>query len=62
MMPWDRRTERHSARKRRLEREAQREKEEQHRLDREKYNAIDQYLLSDDQQVGNVCRVSNEAK
>lgn len=36
---------------RRLEREAQREKEEEMKLEREKYNAIDQYLLSGDEQV-----------
>ncbi|XP_071402446.1 uncharacterized protein [Centroberyx affinis] len=51
MMPWDIRTESHSAKRRRLEREAQREEEEQRRLDREKYNAIDQYLLSGDEKV-----------
>ena len=50
-MPWDRRTESHSAKCRRLEKEDQREKEEQRSLDREKYNSIDQYLLSGDQQV-----------
>ncbi|XP_070978142.1 uncharacterized protein [Oncorhynchus clarkii lewisi] len=51
VMPWDRRTESHSAKCRRLEKEDQREKEEQRSLDREKYNSIDQYLLSGDQQV-----------
>ncbi|XP_041821593.1 uncharacterized protein LOC121626912 [Chelmon rostratus] len=51
LMPWDIRTERQSAKKRRLEREAQRKKEAMRRLDREKYNCIDQYLLSEDEQV-----------
>ncbi|XP_030018609.1 uncharacterized protein LOC115438877 [Sphaeramia orbicularis] len=51
MMPWDIRTESKSAMKRRLEREAQREKEQRMKLDREKYNAIDQYLLSGDDQM-----------
>ncbi|XP_054863824.1 uncharacterized protein LOC118470977 [Amphiprion ocellaris] len=51
LMPWDLRTESQSAKKRRLEREAQREKEEKMRLDREKFNSIDQYLLSGDEQV-----------
>ncbi|XP_030194589.1 uncharacterized protein LOC115529741 [Gadus morhua] len=50
-MPWDFRTESRSSRGRRLEREARREREEQSRIDREKYNAIDQYLLSGDKQV-----------
>ncbi|XP_041738212.1 uncharacterized protein si:ch211-212k18.6 [Coregonus clupeaformis] len=47
VMPWDRRTDSQSAKWRRLEREA----EEQRKLDREKYNSVDQYLLSGDQQV-----------
>lgn len=51
VMAWDIRTERQSAKKRRLKREAQREKEEKMRLDREKNNSIDQYLLSGDEQV-----------
>ncbi|XP_071334325.1 uncharacterized protein [Trachinotus anak] len=51
LMPWDVRTESQSERKRRLEREAQREEEERRRLSREKYNSIDQYLLSGDEQV-----------
>ncbi|XP_076581752.1 uncharacterized protein LOC143317485 [Chaetodon auriga] len=51
LMPWDIRTESQSAKKRRLAREAQREKEAMRRLDREKYNCIDQYLLSGDEQV-----------
>ncbi|XP_029311219.1 uncharacterized protein LOC115023989 [Cottoperca gobio] len=51
LMPWDIRTENKSAKKRSLEREAQREKEAKRRLDREKYNSIDQYLLSGDEQV-----------
>ncbi|XP_070294555.1 uncharacterized protein [Salvelinus sp. IW2-2015] len=42
-MPWDRRTESHSAKCRRLEKEDQREEEEQRSLDREKYNSIDQW-------------------
>ncbi|XP_038586012.1 uncharacterized protein LOC119911275 [Micropterus salmoides] len=51
LMPWDIRTESQSAKKRRLEREAEREKEVKRRLDREKYNSIDQYVLSGDEQV-----------
>ncbi|KAG5844984.1 hypothetical protein ANANG_G00133960 [Anguilla anguilla] len=51
VMPWDRRTETHSAKRRRRERRAQRERETQRRLDREKHNAVDQYLLSGDEQV-----------
>lgn len=51
LMPWDIRTESQSMKERRLEREAQREKEEEMKLEREKYNAIDQYLLSGDEQV-----------
>ncbi|KAK0131674.1 NACHT domain- and WD repeat-containing protein 1 [Merluccius polli] len=51
MMPWDIRTESQASRRRRLEREARREREERCRIDREKYNAIDQYLLSGDRQV-----------
>ncbi|XP_063043679.1 uncharacterized protein LOC134438019 [Engraulis encrasicolus] len=50
-MPWDRRRETQTAKRRRVEKEEQREQEEQRRLDQEKYNAIDQYLLSGDQQV-----------
>lgn len=50
-MPWDIRTESQSAKMRRLEREAQREKEATRRLEREKYNCIEQYLLSGDEQV-----------
>lgn len=50
-MPWDIRTESQSAKMRRLEREAQREKEAMRRLEREKYNCIEQYLLSGDEQV-----------
>lgn len=50
-MPWDIRTETQSAKKRRMERLAQREREAKRRLDREKYNSIDQYLLSGDEQV-----------
>ncbi|XP_027143899.1 uncharacterized protein LOC109137463 [Larimichthys crocea] len=51
VMPWDIRTESQSAKMRRLEREAQREKEAMRRLEREKYNCIEQYLLSGDEQV-----------
>ncbi|XP_041842468.1 uncharacterized protein LOC121640694 [Melanotaenia boesemani] len=51
LMRWDVRTESLSAKKRRLEREAEREKEEKMRLDREKFNVTDQYLLSGDEQV-----------
>lgn len=51
VMPWDRRTETHTAKRRRLEREAQREKETQRHLDQEKFNAVDQYLLSADEQA-----------
>lgn len=51
MMPWDWRTESKTARKRRQEREIQREKEVQQCLEREKYNSIDQYLLSRDEKV-----------
>lgn len=50
-MPWDIRTESQSAKKRRLEMEAQRDREEKLRLDREKSNSIDQYLLSGDERV-----------
>ncbi|KAG7461821.1 hypothetical protein MATL_G00195090 [Megalops atlanticus] len=51
VMPWDRRTETQTAKRRRLEREAQREREAQQQLDREKHNPVDQYLLSGDEQV-----------
>ncbi|XP_031730175.1 uncharacterized protein LOC116398207 isoform X2 [Anarrhichthys ocellatus] len=51
LMPWELRTESQSAKKSRLERQTQREKEAKRRLDREKYNSIDQYLLSGDEQV-----------
>lgn len=51
VMPWDRRTESKTARKRREETELQREKRVQHCLEREKYNSIDQYLLSGDEKV-----------
>ncbi|XP_032355068.1 uncharacterized protein LOC116669372 isoform X2 [Etheostoma spectabile] len=51
LMPWDIRTESQSAKKRRLKREAQREREAERRLDSEKFNMIDQYLLSGDEQV-----------
>ncbi|KAI9545772.1 hypothetical protein NQZ68_033904, partial [Dissostichus eleginoides] len=51
VMPWDIRTESKSAMKRRTEREKLREKEAKRRLEVEKYNSIDQYLLSGDEQV-----------
>ncbi|XP_017574350.1 uncharacterized protein LOC108440128 [Pygocentrus nattereri] len=51
LMPWDWRTESHTARRRRQECEVQREKEEQRCLEREKHNSIDQYLLSGDEKV-----------
>ncbi|KAJ8269670.1 hypothetical protein COCON_G00122770 [Conger conger] len=51
VMPWDRRTETHSAKRRRQARKAEREREAQRRLDREKHNSVDQYLLSGDEQV-----------
>lgn len=51
MMPWDWRTESKTAKKRRQESELQREKEMQQCLQREKYNSIDQYLLSGDEKV-----------
>ncbi|XP_062848885.1 uncharacterized protein LOC134311211 [Trichomycterus rosablanca] len=51
VMPWDIRTESHTARKRRQECELQREIEEQQYLEKEKYNSIDQYLLSGDEKV-----------
>ena len=53
-MPWDQRTETHTAKRRRLEREAQWETEEQRRLDQEKFNAVDQYLLSGDEQAQSI--------
>ncbi|XP_067301621.1 uncharacterized protein [Pseudorasbora parva] len=51
LMPWDRRTETQTAKMRRREREVKREKDEQQRLEREKFNSIDQYLLSGDERV-----------
>ncbi|XP_051231416.1 uncharacterized protein LOC127349591 [Dicentrarchus labrax] len=54
LMPWDVRTESQSAKKKRLGREAQREREVKRRLDGEKYNSIEQYVLSGDEQVA-VC-------
>ncbi|XP_035531599.1 uncharacterized protein LOC118338398 [Morone saxatilis] len=54
LMPWDVRTESQSAKKKRLEKKAQREREAKWRLDREKYNSIEQYVLSGDEQVA-VC-------
>ncbi|XP_050970848.1 uncharacterized protein LOC127168239 isoform X2 [Labeo rohita] len=51
VMPWDRRSETQTAKRRRQEREVKREKDEQQRLEKEKFNSIDQYLLSGDEQV-----------
>ncbi|XP_073764359.1 uncharacterized protein si:ch211-212k18.6 isoform X5 [Danio rerio] len=51
VMPWDRRTETQNAKRIRQEREAKRKKDEQKRFEREKFNSIDQYLLSGDEQV-----------
>ncbi|XP_069033923.1 NACHT and WD repeat domain-containing protein 2 [Embiotoca jacksoni] len=51
LMPWDIRTESRSAKERRLQREAEREEEEEMRLDREKLNSMEQFLLSGDEQV-----------
>ncbi len=50
-MPWDRRTETQTAKRRRQDREVKREKDERQRLEKEKFNSIDQYLLSGDEQV-----------
>ncbi|XP_058637661.1 uncharacterized protein LOC131543863 [Onychostoma macrolepis] len=51
VMPWDRRTETQTAKRRRQDREVKREKDEQQRLEKEKFNSIDQYLLSGDERV-----------
>ncbi|XP_051510932.1 uncharacterized protein LOC127415919 [Myxocyprinus asiaticus] len=51
MMPWDKRTETQTAKRRRQERELMRERDEQQRFERDKFNSIDQYLLSGDEQV-----------
>ncbi|KAL0189395.1 hypothetical protein M9458_016494, partial [Cirrhinus mrigala] len=45
------RTETQTAKRRRQEREVKREKDEQQRLEKEKFNSIDQYLLSGNEQV-----------
>lgn len=50
-MPWDRRSETQTAKRRRQEREIKRERDEQQRFEKEKFNSIDQYLLSGDEQV-----------
>lgn len=50
-MPWDWRTESKTARKKRKESELQRGNQVQQCLEREKYNSIDQYLLSGDEKV-----------
>ncbi|XP_051992707.1 uncharacterized protein si:ch211-212k18.6 [Xyrauchen texanus] len=51
IMPWDKRTETQTAKRRRQERELRRERDEQQRFERDKFNSIDQYLLSGDEQV-----------
>ncbi|XP_051508347.1 uncharacterized protein LOC127414360 isoform X4 [Myxocyprinus asiaticus] len=51
MMPWDKRTETQTAKRRRQNREMKRERDEQQCFEREKFNSIDQYLLSGDEQV-----------
>ncbi|XP_066538071.1 uncharacterized protein si:ch211-212k18.6 isoform X2 [Hoplias malabaricus] len=51
LMPWDQRTESHTARRRREECEEQSVREDQRCLEREKHNSIDQYLLSGDEKV-----------
>ncbi|XP_026122513.1 uncharacterized protein LOC113105579 isoform X3 [Carassius auratus] len=51
VMPWDRRTETQTAKRRRQDREVKREKDEQQRLEKEKFNSVDQYLLSGDERV-----------
>ncbi|TSK82214.1 NACHT domain- and WD repeat-containing protein 1 [Bagarius yarrelli] len=51
VMPWDWRTETKTAKKRRQDSELQREREVQQCLEREKYNSIDQYLLSGNEKV-----------
>ncbi|CAM5108562.1 unnamed protein product [Eretmochelys imbricata] len=48
-MPWERRNESKTAKKRRLENEVKQELEKLQQLANEKYNAIDQYLLSGDE-------------
>lgn len=50
-MPWDRRTETQTAKRRRQDHEVKREKDEQQRLEKEKFNSVDQYLLSGDERV-----------
>ncbi|TFK16026.1 tRNA (adenine(58)-N(1))-methyltransferase catalytic subunit TRMT61A [Platysternon megacephalum] len=49
--PWERRNESKTAKKRRLENEVKQELEKLQQLANEKYNAIDQYLLSGDEKV-----------
>ncbi|CAM2113219.1 unnamed protein product [Caretta caretta] len=50
-MPWERRNESKTAKKRWLENEVKQELEKLQQLANEKYNAIDQYLLSGDEKV-----------
>ncbi|CAM5108472.1 unnamed protein product [Eretmochelys imbricata] len=50
-MPWERRNESKTAKKRRLENEVKQELEKLQQLANEKYNAIDQYLLSGDEKL-----------
>ncbi|CAM5141037.1 unnamed protein product [Natator depressus] len=52
-MPWERRNESKTAKKRRLENEVKQELEKLQQLANEKCNAIDQYLLSGDEKVRN---------
>ncbi|CAM4562010.1 unnamed protein product [Caretta caretta] len=52
-MPWERRNESKTAKKRWLENEVKQELEKLQQLANEKYNAIDQYLLSGDEKVRN---------
>ncbi|CAM4549253.1 unnamed protein product [Lepidochelys olivacea] len=50
-MPWERRNESKTAKKRRLENEVKQELEKLQQLANEKYSAIDQYLLSGDEKL-----------
>lgn len=51
LTPWERRNETKTAKKRRKEREVKKEIEKMQQLANEKNNAIDQYLLSDNEKV-----------
>ncbi|TRY69677.1 hypothetical protein DNTS_030265 [Danionella cerebrum] len=51
VMPWNRRSETQTPIRNRQERELKRENDEQHQLEREKFNSIDQYILSGDERV-----------